>query len=124
MAASPSTENYRIGKGVWSFMRDGESVYTDLGNSPESNLTLTIEKLDHFSQRSGVRNKDKSIVLEKSGTVELQLDEWSEYNLGLALLATVNTDGSLEIFAENAIEGALRFVSDTEVGPNFTLNLD
>lgn len=125
MAASPSTSNYYLGKGVWSFKSTSESISRDLGNSPESTITLNVERLDHFSQRDGVRNKDKSIVLEKGGTVELQLDEWSFDNLKLALLGSENTAGDeVELFTENAIEGELTFVSGNEVGPTFTLTLD
>jgi hypothetical protein len=124
MAASPSTSNYYLGKGVVSFRPTADSVFRDLGDVQEMTITLTVERLDHFSQRSGVRNKDKSVILEKGGTVSLRAHEWSEENLKLALLGDENSDGDIEIFAVNAIEGELKFVSGNEIGPTFTLVLD
>ena len=59
-----------------------------MGNCTEFEFTPEIEKLDHFSSREGVRTKDKSVVLQKSGTVRLVLDEWSVENLKLAVLGS------------------------------------
>lgn len=123
MSTAPNIENYYIGKGVVSFKRDGETDYRDLGNVPTFEFTPVIEKLDHFSSRSGVKSKDRTVVISKSGTVRLVMDEWDVNNLAMALLGdiSVNSDGNTEIaiFASNAISGSLKFRSANEVGPKF-----
>jgi hypothetical protein len=115
-----SVDNYFIGKGIVSFTPNGGSK-RDLGNAPTLELTPNIEKLDHFSSRSGVRVKDRSIVLEKSMTVRLVLEEWTQENLLLALLGDVDSGGDIDIFATNAIDGTLELVGTNEIGKQFTL---
>lgn len=122
MPASPSTDNYLVGKGIVSFRPAGSETWRDMGNVTEMELTPTVERLDHFSSREGVRKKDKSIVIEKSMSVRLVGDEWSPDNVAMAVLGVAELDGItghhlIEIFSRNAIEGSLRFIGTNEVGP-------
>ena len=103
-----SINNYTVGKGIVSFRKDGAGAYADMGNCTEFEFTPELEKLDHFSSREGVRTKDKSIVIQKSGTVRLVLDEWTRDNIALAVLGTnaiVGGQSITEIFDSNAIKG-------------------
>lgn len=118
MPASPSPLNYFIGKGVLSFKRDGESVFRDLGNAPTVEFTPELTTLDHFSSRSGVRSKDRSVVTEKSGTVRIILEEWTLENLALALLGTVDGN-AIKIFDSNAVGGELKLTGTNEIGPRY-----
>lgn len=68
--------NYTLGRGKIFFgqfaagsQNPGGERY--LGNTPEFNLTIEEETLDHFSSDEGVREKDDSISLEvtRSGTL-------------------------------------------------------
>lgn len=126
MPASPSPLNYFVGKGTIAFTPTGGSQ-RDLGNAPEIELTPEIEKLDHFSSRAGVRSKDRSIVLEKSATLRVVLDEITTANLALALLGTVTTNTAgqetMEIFADSEITGAIQIVGTNDVGNKFTIDL-
>lgn len=120
MPTSPSTFNYSVLKGICYFTPTG-GVEQDLGNAPEVELTPAIEKLDHFSSRTGVRSKDRSIVLEKTLTLRIVLDEITEENLRKALLGgalSTNSDGNSEfaIFAESEIAGSFRFDGQNTVG--------
>lgn len=123
MPASPNVENYYVGKGVVSFKKDGDDDFRDLGNVPEFEFTPTIENLEHFSSRQGVRTKDRTVVLEKSGTVRLVMEEWTAANLALAVLGEIETDTSgrevIEIFGTNAVSGELKFTGTNEVGSRF-----
>lgn len=83
---SPNTDNYFIGKGNVYWMGEGETAWRHVGNVPEFEVSLTIDKLDHFSSMEGTRKKDRSIVREQSGTVRMVLEELTAANLELALM--------------------------------------
>ena len=53
-----SIENYTVGKGLVSFKKTGATSFADMGNCTEFEFTPEIEKLDHFSSRTGVGFKD------------------------------------------------------------------
>ena len=120
MAAS--IDNYTVGKGIVSFKPAGGASYVDMGNCTEFEFTPEIEKLDHFSSREGVRTKDKSVVLQKSGTIRLVLDEWSVENLKLAVLgssAVVSGAEVIQIFDESSVSGSLKFTGTNDIGPKY-----
>lgn len=125
MPAAPSIENYYIGKGIVSFKKDGEPSFVDCGNVPEFEFTPAIEKLEHFSSRQGVKSKDRTIVVSKSGAIRMVMEEWNARNLAIALLGEVdeNTAGQevIDIFASNAVSGTLKFTGTNEVGPKWEL---
>lgn len=54
-----------------------------LGNTPEFNLTLEEEKLDHYSSDRGIREKDKSISLQVNRTGTLITDNIDPENVAL-----------------------------------------
>jgi hypothetical protein len=118
-----SINNYTIGKGIVYFKKDGDPDYVDMGNCSEFEFTPEIEKLDHFSSREGVRQKDKTVVIQASGTLRLVLDEWSIENLKLAVLGSsaLNSAGAnvIQIFDQNSIKGSVKFVNTNDVGPQY-----
>lgn len=125
--SSPSTENYSLGKGVleigeWSGATPPQypAGYIDVGNCPEFTVEVTESVLDHFSSRSGIKMKDKTITLETGYTVKFKLDEMSVKNLQMFLRATLS--GQNVLLANTALskEYALRFTADNPVGPNET----
>lgn len=130
MATAPNTSNYYIGKGIVSFKKSGDSTYRDLGNVTIFEFQPNITKLDHFSSRTGVKTKDRTVVTEKSATINLTLEEWTIENLQLALMGdqpeqVSSAENSIfNIFASNQISGALRFVGTNDVGPRFQWDLN
>lgn len=124
---SPNTGNYQVGKGIVSFKQEGDATYRDLGNVTAMTMTPNVETLEHFSSREGTKKKDLVIVLDKSMTVAITMEEFTAKNIGLMLLGTVDetTVGgpSVEIFDLGSISGALRFVGTNEVGPKVTVDL-
>jgi hypothetical protein len=127
MATDPT--KYVIGKGIVYFKLDGESAYRDLGNVAEFEFTPTIETLPHYSSRTGVKTKDLTVIIQKSGTVRIVMEEWIMENLRMAFLGgTIAENASsldeFEIFAVNAISGALRFVGANEQGDKFQMDLN
>lgn len=81
------TESYTLGKGRLSFKPDVAGVegksYMRLGNAPEFTLTLTTEKLEHFSSMSGLQLKDASVITKTTLMGAFTLDEPSAENLRL-----------------------------------------
>jgi len=85
MAYAPSVENYTLGKGRLFFNKhDSTGALTgekSLGNAPALTFSMAVEKLDHYSSQSGLRAKDKSVVVEVTPTLNFTLDEVNVNNL-------------------------------------------
>ena len=119
--SSPATSNYTLGKGVLSVATYGSAVFTDLGNCPSMEVEPTEETLDHFSSRSGTRNKDKLATLEKGYTLNFTLDELSVENLALFFKATHTGNAEIQgLMGANDQEHILKFVSENATGPDYT----
>jgi hypothetical protein len=124
---TPSTGNYYVGKGVVSFKKTGALDFRDLGNVESMQITTDGKPLDHFSSREGVKKKDFSVTVEKSGTVKLKCDEWVPENVALALLGDVSLetggDTVIEIYSQDKIEGELKFVGANDIGHKVNVDL-
>lgn len=120
---SPNTGNYRIGKGAFWFKREGAADYVHMGNSPGSEFTPNIEKLEHFSSLQGTKEKDLTVVISRGGTLTITLDEWTPINLALAVLGTVDElavgGPTVQLFDQDAVAGSLKFISANDVGPKW-----
>lgn len=124
---SPNIGNYYIGKGIVSIKLLGESVFTDCGNVPLFEFMAKVTQLDHFSSRTGVRVKDFTAVIELAGTLNMQLEEMTARNVGLALLGLPAggpspTPDVINIFASPVIYGSVKFVGTNDIGPIYTVN--
>ena len=75
MTASPQTRNYLYGKGELFFRAVGSEGYDHLGNAPAFTISLTEEKLEHFSSMSGTKTKDLQLVTQKGATVAFTLED-------------------------------------------------
>src|SRR5690606_24730438 len=81
-------KNYTLGRGKLYFARflagtqipDGFAYF---GNTPEFNLTIESEVLDHFSSDEGIREKDDSIPLQVNRTGSLITDNIAVRNIAL-----------------------------------------
>lgn len=125
---APSTDNYVIGKGFLIFKPEGESSFFHLGNVPNFTFTPAVTKLDHFSSMAGTKEKDKSIVTEKTATVKITMEEFTKRNLGILLMGDVNdadpNNISIDIFTTTALTGELRFYATNDVGPRWRFFLN
>lgn len=76
MATIPSTDNYTVPGGIKVFFDDGTGE-RDLGNIVGDSLSVSrdTEELEHFSNRSGTRLKDKVITIEEAVQFDFNLDE-------------------------------------------------
>lgn len=122
MPASPhSTTLYTLGRGIVSIAQWNGTTppvsLTDVGNSPRFEAEVTEETLDHYSSRSGTRNKDKSVVLETGFTLNFDLDEFAISNLAIFLMGSISGN-VISANTELDKEYTVSFQSDNPSGPN------
>lgn len=122
---SPNTGNLAVFKGQAFFTPAGGGSRRSLGNATAVTATMTVDKLDHFSSMAGVKTKDKSIVVSKSMTVDITLEEMSMANMLLAFLATEgarNTEHNRQgnIGADSEVVGMIELIGANDVGPRFS----
>lgn len=121
-------DNTFIGKGIVKFRRTGDTGYRDLGEVPEFEFTMTVDKLDYFSNRSGIRTKARTVVREKSANLRIVMSELTAENLSLYLMGDAVTGSppsapyEIEIFANSEVTGAVRFVGQNDIGAKVQLD--
>lgn len=117
--------NYYIGKGILSIKLAGESVYTDCGNAPVFEILPKPKILDHFSSRTGVKKKDFSATIEQEATLTVNLEEFNARNLAMALMGSLLDSPAehahINILSQGTINGAIKFVGDNDIGPQWTV---
>lgn len=95
-------KSYTLGKGEVYFDQGNGERY--LGNTPEFNISIESENLDHFDSDHGIRTKDDSVVLEITRSASLVTDNMSAENVALFFL------GDISVFTQVAtpvVGGAL-----------------
>jgi len=120
MPVSPDVNNYHIGKGIVSFKEEGGSTFTDLGNAPSFSYSPTVEKLEHFSSREGVKTKDFTAITQVGATVTFTLDEITGTNLAFFALAEADTSVPGEItlngLSKAEFKGEIKVVGTNDIG--------
>lgn len=86
--------NYTLGRGKVYFARfvTGQTPgpFRYIGNTPEFNLTIESETLDHFSSDEGIREKDDSVPLEVTRTGTLVCDDIQAENVAMFFFGTAD----------------------------------
>ena len=125
---APNTANYVVGKGFLIFRPVGEEDFFHLGNVPSYVFTPAVEKLEHYSSMAGTKEKDATIVTQKTGTVKVTMEELTARNVALMLMGDINdTDPNnihISLFKNTAIQGELRFYATNDVGPRYRIFLN
>lgn len=120
---SHDIKNYYIGKGIVSLKLAGDTEFVDCGNVTVFEFTPDLTTLEHFSNREGVKTKDRTVVTEKKGTLKMTMEEWTARNVALALLGTIGVDGQgrevIDIFAANSIAAEVKFTGTNQIGPKW-----
>lgn len=84
----PKTQDYNLGRGIVSVgTLDPTTLkvtkWRDVGNAPDFKVSLTTDKLQHKSSRTGLSVVDKEVVISQSAEISCQLDELNNENLAL-----------------------------------------
>lgn len=112
----PFENNYTLGRGEVYFDPFIPGTQTPskseryLGNTPEFNITFDSENLDHFSSDRGIREKDRSVILQINRTGSLITDNVSPANLALFFF------GSLSALSVAAVSVSAEQVGVTGTG--------
>lgn len=90
-----TTNNYTLGRGkiMFSRFKTGTQIpegFRYIGNTPELNLTIESENLDHFSSDYGIREKDDSVVLEVTRSGSMITDNIVPANVALFFFGTAS----------------------------------
>ncbi len=96
-----TTNNYTLGRGKIMFSRFKTGTQTPagfryIGNTPEFNLTIESENLDHFSSDYGIREKDDSVVLEVTRSGSMITDNIKPENVALFFFGDATTVTQVE----------------------------
>lgn len=88
------TPNYTLGRGKVYFARftTGQTPgpFRYIGNTPEFNLTIESQTLDHYSSDEGIREKDDSVPLEVTRTGTLTCDDIQAENVAIFFFGTAD----------------------------------
>ena len=121
MTASPQTRNYLYGKGELFFRAVGSEGYDHLGNAPAFTISLTEEKLEHFSSMSGTKTKDLQLVTQKGAAVAFTLEEFTTGNIlrafkGAAVAKQMQAAATVSGQSGSANKGLYTFVGKEKLG--------
>lgn len=121
--SSPDIRNYRIGKGNFFIKTSADTVRRHIGNVPEFEFTPELTKLEHFSSMDGVKSRDKTVIIERKGSIRFVIEEMTKENMTIALLGEATAQGSgndvdISIFTEDAIRCEMWFEDTSDVGPH------
>jgi hypothetical protein len=81
------------------FKKSGAAAYLDLGNAPAFTVNTTIEKIEHFSSRSGLSKKDLEVITKLTMAGSFTLDEPNAENLAMFFMSDAG--------AEDASQGTI-----------------
>jgi hypothetical protein len=114
--------NQTLGRGKLYFSLFKTGTYTPagfrwLGNTPEFNLTIDNQKLEHFSSDAGIRVKDKSIILETTQTGSLVCDDIQLENLALFFF------GSAAALAQTALTAQTETINPVVQGQMYQIGV-
>lgn len=127
-------KNYTLGRGKVYFARFKPGTYTPagylyIGNTPEFNLTIESEDLDHFSSDEGIREKDDGVTLEVTRTGSLITDNISPENVALFFFGEVQkltqaASGPITETLTEVVTGLSYPLGVTDLNPNGVAGID
>lgn len=119
---SHSTELFTLGKGILKFDRfDADGLPTglrDLGNAPVFNLTIEVEKIEHFSSREGISTIDWTRTKVRRLKGSFELEEFDRENLRLWLFGK-EPGYAIAPLTSGDLLGILDFSPMNDIGPNY-----
>lgn len=115
------TKDYTLGRGKVYLARYiggvAEAAFRYIGNTPELNLTIESETLDHYSSDEGIREKDDSVPLEVNRTGSLITDNINPENVALFFF------GESSSVAQAAVASATEGFTSIKAGHSYKLGV-
>jgi hypothetical protein len=124
--ASPSIDNYTIGKGNLYTAPLGTTTWTHRGNCPRFEFEIAYDNdKEHISSMEGVGKVDLTIAGKQSASLTIDLDEITNSNLQLALAGGAGTGGADgDIGSTSGSTLKVRLVQTNDYGPTRELIFD
>lgn len=114
-------KDYTLGRGKVYLARylagAAESAFRYIGNTPELNLTIESETLDHYSSDEGIREKDDSVPLEVNRTGSLITDNINPENVALFFFGESST------VAQSLVSSATETFTSIKAGHAYKLGV-
>lgn len=107
-SAGSLTFPYTLGRGIPYFEQNSTNGFVDLANANSFNVSIAVEKLEHFSSRAGAKVKDEDIVTQISASGSMVLDIPNSANLRLFSMSSAVTDVS-QSSGTGSTQNALNF---------------
>jgi hypothetical protein len=106
------TNDYTLGRGIM-YLSEIDSTtglpkeWRDVGNVPDFTVNVAEEELEHFTSRTGLKTRDKTVTLSKDLQMAFSFDTINDQNLALFLSGeTANyTNAAVAGFAEWQVIG-------------------
>lgn len=125
MAIQFATDSYMIPRGrVYFDPFDAAGVLTgerDLGNCPDVTINIASQKAEHYSSTTGLRQKDKSVVVQVDRTGNLACDNVTLENAAMffsgSVEAVTQAGGSASNEALEVISGRFYQLGQTTANP-------
>lgn len=118
------TNNYTLGRGEVHVARYVAGAATPgfryIGNTPEFNLNIESETLDHYNSDRGIREKDDSVPLQVNRTGSLVTDNIDPRNVALFFFGDESTYTQAMVAINTGTPEELEV---TELGQSFKLGV-
>lgn len=106
--------NYPTAKDIEAELGD----FYEIGNCLSIEMEPTIERLPHYSKRSGIDNKDFNPIIKTEYMLNIECDELSARNLAIRVLGEMSTTGIIKGLSNVDEEYAIIFICNNPIGPN------
>lgn len=116
------TQNLTLGRGKLYFSRFAPNTYNPVafdyvGNTPEINLNIEAEMLDHYSSDAGIKEKDDSMTLQVNRTGSFITDNINFENLANFFF------GSTALFTQAAAAAQTEIILAPKKGAFYKLGI-
>jgi hypothetical protein len=120
---SPDVRNLAVGTGSLYFKPETAGAYYHLGNVPSFQFSMNIRTLDHYAPVNGIKVKDYVWTTEMDAEVDIEMEELTALNFQMLMFGDIVGGNQVNIFARNAVIGALAYRASNEVGPRWNIDL-
>lgn len=118
-----SSANYSLFQAIVSFKPQGSGTWVDIGNAPKVSITLQVDYTEHLSSRTPSPEVDYTYTTKKTGTIDIELEEATMYNLALYALHNGYASGPITILKDAVIAGSFLITGTNDQGNVFEWDL-
>jgi hypothetical protein len=118
-----SVANYSLFQAIVQIKPAGAGAFVDIGNAPKVSIGLSVDFTEHLSSRTPSPEVDFTYTTKKSGTIDIELEEATAYNLALYALHDGYTSGPITILKDAVIAARMLITGTNDQGNIFEWDL-